>query len=221
MSANGGPTGKKPGRLSPEELAGEVARRLRLDRGGHRRRGRFDIVTASRIAMVLGVILFGIGAVFAAAWVGRLFGFETTGVVIEETPVVGCPGEPELGVIFSGETVQLVGVSRDGAWYALRDERGPGDVVFADALRISPGEDFEKLPVRDCDPRSAEEIAAAQSTTTGTAEETTIPSTMPTTTVPGETTTTAEPSQTTSRPTRRGTPSPGTTTTTSRWVTTK
>lgn len=223
MTANQDPPGKPPRRLSPSELAEEVAKRLKSggsSRGGHRRQRRFDIVTASRIAMILGVVLLGIGAVFAVSWIGRLAGFETTGTVIEETPIFGCPREPEVGVLFSGETVELVGRSQDDAWFAVRDGRGPGNVVYADALRIDPAEDAERLPVRSCDPRDADEVAAASITsdvgqeTTTTGVTTTTP--IPTTTTPGETTTTSPATGAGGggRPPRRGTPSPGTTTTT-------
>ncbi|MDP9143265.1 MAG: hypothetical protein M3N43_00940, partial [Actinomycetota bacterium] len=221
MTANQGPPGKPPRRLSPSELAEEVAKRLKSGgsgRGGHRRQRRFDIVTASRVAMVLGVVLLGVGAVFAVAWIGRLAGFETTGTVIDGTPLFGCPGEPEVGVLFSGETVELVGRSEDGAWFAVRDDRGPGNVVYADALRISPEKDADRLSVRSCDPRDADEVAAASITsdpgqTTTTTSGTTTTST---TTTPGETTTTgpATGAGGSGRPPRRNTPSPGTTTTT-------
>lgn len=220
MTANQDPPGKPSRRLSPLELAEEVAKRLKSGgsgRGGHRRQRRFDIVTASRVVLALSVVLLGIGAVFAVTWIGRLAGFETTGTVIEGTPIFGCPGEPEVGVLFSGETVELVGRSEDAAWFAVRDARGPGNVVYADAVRISPGEDAERLSVRSCDPRAADEVAAASITSVIGQETTTTGATIttPTTTTPGETTTT---SLTTGagggRPPRRNAPSPGTITTT-------
>lgn len=167
MSSNQDPPPKPSRRLSPDELAGEIAKRLRsgrAERGEHRQR-RFDIVTVGRIGLGVGIVLVAIGALFAVAWISRLAGFETSGTVIEETPVYGCAGEPEAGVLFSGETVQLVGVSEDGAWYAVRDERGPGDVVYADALQIDAEGDVTQLETRPCEPRDSAAIAAAETST--------------------------------------------------------
>ncbi|MGH8913874.1 MAG: hypothetical protein ACRDZM_05075 [Acidimicrobiia bacterium] len=189
-------SGDPPRRLSPSELAEEVARRLKSgspSRGAHRRRPRFDIVTASRIAMALAVVLLAAGAVLAISWVGRLAGFETTGTVLTESAVYGCPGEPELGVLFSGETVELVGRSTDGAWFAVRDGRGPGNVVYAGADSIDPAGDFEQLATRSCDPRDADEVAAVDITNdpgTGSLVTTTV-STTSETTAPGTTSTVA------------------------------
>jgi len=213
-------------RLSPDELAGEVAKRLRSarpERAEHRRT-RFDVVTASRIVMALGVVLFGAGVVFAGVWVSGLAGYETPGTVNNETPVFGCPGEPEIGALFTGETVELVGKSEDGAWFAVRDERGPGEVVFADAQAIEPDGDHEQLAVRTCDPRAVDEVASATAETTTSSEAaaettTTTENTLPTTTTPGQSPTTTAPGST-ARPPRRGTPSPGTTTTTTTTTTT-
>lgn len=217
MSANGDPPDRRPRRLSPDELAGEVARRLKLDRGGHRRAPRIDVVTVSRIVMGFGVVLLGLGVFAAANWIGGLSGFETTGTVNLDTEALGCPGEPPIGFLFSGETVELVGRTADGRWYAVRDRRGRGNVVYADASAITPAEDPSQLKVRSCDPRSADEVAAAQmSATTGIAGDLTTTTTMvPVTTLPGITTTTVEDdSPSPARPRRRGSPSPGTTTTT-------
>jgi hypothetical protein len=215
MSVNGDPPGKRSRRLSPEELAGEVARRLKLDRGGHRRPRRLDVVVVSRIVMGVAVVLLGIGLVFAVSWVGRLLGVEVTGTVSQETPVFGCPGEVALGVLFTGETVQLVGRTDDGGWFVVRDERGPGDLVFADAAAIEAGDDQGRLRARSCDPRRPDEVAAAEVTATtaiGTSS-TTGTSLAPTTTLPGITTTIVT-GPTSGRPPRRPTSSPGTTTTT-------
>lgn len=218
MPDNRDPSGKKPRRLSPEELAGEVARRLKLDRGGHRKRRRLDVVTVARVAMGLGVVLLGVGLVYAADWVGRLAGFETTGTVNTETPAFGCPGETEVGLLFSGETVELVGRSDDNAWLVIRDRRGPGNVVYADRLAITADEPIAELSVRDCDARSPDEVAAAQ--VTSEPEESSTVTSAPAssstvTTIPGESTTTSEADRRPAgRPARRSSPSPGSTTTT-------
>ncbi len=233
MTLNQDPSGKRPKRLTPEELAGEVARRLKLDRGGHRKSSRIDIVTISRIVMGLGVVVLGFGVVFAAKWAIGLAGFETTGTVDQETPIFGCPGEPQAGVLFSGETVELVGRSEDGLWFVVRHPRGPGNMVYADSAAISPAEDPSELRVRTCEPRSDEVVAAALASTTSAAQSSTIDpgvsstETIPTTTIPGEVTTTARrgradharhPVPTTTTTTRPGSPTtttrpPATTTT--------
>ncbi len=134
MSVNPGPPGKGAKRLSPDELAQEVASLLKGGASGHpERRLRIDIVTLSRIVMALAVVLFGVGVAVAVPWIGGLVGFETPGMVIQGGPVVGCPGEIEIGEVFKGETVQVVGRTDDGVYFAVRDERGPGDVVYVDA----------------------------------------------------------------------------------------
>ena len=218
MSHSQGPPGRRPSRrLSPDELAREVARRLKTgssSRGGHRRRTSFDILTTTRILMVLGVVFLGAGAVSGVAWIGRVAGYETTGKMIETRPVFGCPGESELGAVFDGETVVVVGRSEDGRSYVLRDQRGPGGMAYVEAEAIDEVEDPDRLPVRTCEPRSASEVAAAEVSsptttpivsTTSRGSTTTVPETPPITRVdPGS-----------SRPPRRGTPGPGAPPTTS------
>ncbi|MGH8870756.1 MAG: hypothetical protein ACRDWS_02130 [Acidimicrobiia bacterium] len=215
MSVNQEPPGKRSRRISPDEFAREVAKGLKAGssgRGEHRRSPRFDVVTVSRLIMGLGLVLLGLGAMFAVIWIGRLASYETVGSVIDETPVFGCPGETEIGALFSGETVQVVGRTGNRAYYAVRDGRGPGNVVYADAAAIAGVEDAERLPVRSCEPRDLYEILAAETSlmTLEPGTSTTVPA--PTTTTPGESTSTeASPSL---PPPRRGPSGPGTPTTT-------
>lgn len=217
MSHSQGPPGRRHSRrLAPDELAREVANRLKTGpspRGGHRRRRSFDVVTLTRILMVLAVVGLGVGAVYGVAWIGRA-GYETTGKVIETRGVSGCPGESELGAVFDGETVEVVGRSEDGRSYVLRDQRGPGGLVYVDAEAVAEVEDPERLPVRSCEPRSESEVAAAElSSPTTTSMIVSTTNRGSTTTVPETSTTQAEPGS--ARPARRGTPSPGAPPTTS------
>ncbi|MGH8953323.1 MAG: hypothetical protein ACRDX9_18125 [Acidimicrobiia bacterium] len=214
MSYNQDPTGKRSNRLSPDQLAQEVAKLLKKDTPGTGRRlPRFDVVSVSRIVLALGIVFVGLGTAFAVSLVGRLGDYETTGSVLSETPVFGCPGEPESGALFIGETVRVIGLSDDGDFYALRDERGPGDVAYADAAVIGAVEAPDRLTARSCEPRSAAQVLAAATSADAT---TSVPSTVSTTTTiaPGTTidssTTTVPPG----RPPRRGTSGPGTNTTT-------
>ncbi|MGA7097055.1 MAG: hypothetical protein WB245_05765 [Acidimicrobiia bacterium] len=208
-------TGESGRRLSPDQLARDLAKRLGSGKasGAHRRRGpKFDIVTVSRLIMFLGVVAIGFGVVFAGMWLVSLIGFKTPGTVDQGTPVFGCPGDPQVGALYNGERVQIIGRSEDGVWYALKDDRGPGNVVFADSSRITPDEDPSALSVRDCTPGLA--LSSASSTTT--VAETTV-TTSPTagTTLTTTTSLDEEAAVTTAGPPpRHGTPSPGTTTTT-------
>ncbi len=197
-------------RLSPDQLAKDLAARLGGKSGAHRRRGpRFDIVTASRVILILGIVVIGFGVVFAGMWLVSLIGFKTPGTVTQGTPVLACPGDPQIGALFNGQRVQIIGRSEDGLWYALRDDRGPGNVVFADSSRITPDEDPGALSVRTCTPGLA--IAGTSSTTTS--EETTVTTAgEPSTTL---TTTTLEGEAVSPRPGRAShSPVPTTTTTT-------
>lgn len=216
MSHNQGPPGRRSSRrLAPEELAHEVARRLKTGppgRGGRRRRRSFDIVTVSRILMVLGIVALGAGAVYGVAWIGRV-AYESTGIVTAGSPIFGCPGEPERGAVFAGETVEVVGRTEDGSHYALRDSRGPGGLVFVGADVIDAVEDPDRLPLRSCEPRTEAEVAAEiLISTTAPATGSTTGSTV--TTLPGGSTTTPADAGTESRP-RRRTPLPGIAPTTS------
>ena len=212
MSVNPGPAGEGARRRSPDELAQEVANLLKKGGTGHHSQPRrFDIVTVSRIAMALGVVVFGVGVAVAVPWIGGLAGYESPGMVNQGGPVVGCPGEPEVGEVFTGETVQVVGRSEDGLFYALRDERGPGDVVYADASAITDVEEANRLPTRSCEPREDAAVLAA-ATTVGPGDL--IPTTTTTpTTMAGDTATTSGtvdvPETTVGRPPRRRTSIPG------------
>jgi len=213
MSVNPGPPGRGARRRSPEEFAQEVAGLLKKDGSGHpERRNRIDIVTVSRIVMALVVVVFGVGVAVAVPWIGGLAGYETPGMVTGGGPVVGCPGEIEIGEVFKGETVQVVGRSGDGRYYVLRDERGPGDVVYADARAVTDVDDADRLPTKSCEPRDDAAVLAA-ATTVGPGEPIAPVTTTPTTTIPGDTTTTTAPvvvpDERARRPPRRGTASPG------------
>lgn len=209
MSVNPGPPGKGSRRLSPDELAQEVASLLKRDDSEPVGRRHIDIVTISRILMTLGVLLLGVGVAVAVPWIAGMAGYETAGTVIQGVPVMGCPGEPPMGEVFSGETVQVVGRSDDRFFYALRDDRGPGDVVYAETGAIGGVEEPDGLPTRTCEPREEVEVLAA-ATTIGQSEP------PPTTAAPTTTevaiaasTTSTTPDVTIRRPPRRATASPG------------
>ena len=217
MSVNPGPPGRGAKRLSPDELAQEVASLLKGGAPGHpERRLRIDIVTVSRIVMALAVVLFGVGVAVAVPWIGGLVGFESPGMVIQGGPVVGCPGEIEIGEVFKGETVQVVGRTDDGVHFALRDERGPGDVVYVEAQAITDVDDEDLLPARSCEPRDEAAVLAA-ATTVGPGDPVPTTTAVTSTSMVGETTTTATaagPDGRIGRPPRRGTATPGAPTTT-------
>ena len=212
MSVNPGPPGEGARRRSPDELAREVASLLEKGSTGRQsQQRRFDVVTVSRIVMALAVVVFGVGVAVAVPWIGGLAGYEAPGMVNQGGPVVGCPGEPEVGEVFTGETVQVVGRTDDGLFYALRDERGPGDVVYADASAITDVEDADKLPTRSCEPREdAAILAVAATVSPGDPIQTTT--TTPTT-MAGDTTTTSgmveDPETPVGPPPRRRTSIPG------------
>jgi len=212
MSVNPGPPGNGARRLSPDELAQEVASLLKGGASGHpERRLRIDIVTVSRIVMALAVVLFGVGVAVAVPWIGGLVGFETPGMVTQGGPVVGCPGEIEIGEVFKGETVQVVGRTDDGLYLALRDERGPGDVVYVDAQTITDVDDEDLLPPRSCEPRDEGAVLAA-ATTVGPGDPIPTTTVVTSTSITGDTTTTVlttGPDGRVGRPPRRGTASPG------------
>ena len=216
MSVNPGPPGDGARRRSPDQLAQEVASLLKKGSTGHQARRRVDIVTVTRVVMALGVLVLGVGVAVAVPWIDGLAGYESPGMVAQGGPVVGCPGELEIGEVFKGETVQVVGRSEDGLSYALRDARGPGDVVYAEAAAITNLEDADRLPTRSCEPRDDATVLAAATTTvpgdpapTTTTTPTTIAAATPTTTAPAP-----APEMPVGRPPRRGASSPGASTTT-------
>jgi hypothetical protein len=217
MSVNPGPPGKGAKRLSPDELAQEVARLLKEGAPRHpERRLRIDIVTASRIVMALAVVLFGVGVAVAVPWIGGLAGFETSGLVIQGGAVVGCPGEIEIGEVFKGETVRVVGRTDDDLYFALRDERGPGDVVYVDAEAINDLDDAGLLPPKSCEPRDEAAVLAAATTVSPSDALPTTTAVAPTSITRDTTTTvvTGGPDGKVGRPPRRGTATPGAPTTT-------
>jgi hypothetical protein len=195
--------------LSPNELAQQVARHLR--RGEHvERRRHFDIVSLSRIGVVVGILLLGVGVAVALPWFGRLAGYETTGLVEAAAPIMGCPGESEIGRLIPGDTVQVVGVSEDGRSVALRDGRGPGDIVYVETAAVGNVAQPERLPVRPCQPRDGGEILAVPATTVVTPMSTsTVGDAGTIESETASTTTTEVPEIVAVGPRRRGTPSPG------------
>lgn len=218
MSVNPGPPGKGAKRLSPDELAQEVARLLKKDGPRHVERSRrFDVVSLRRILMAVTVVLLGVGVAVAVPWIGGLVGYETPGMVSQGGPIFGCPGELALGEVFKGETVQVVGRSDNDLFYALRDERGPDDIVYAEVPAVTNVDDAERLPTRSCEPRDDAVVLAAATTlgvddsipTTTTTTPTTMAGDVGTTTIP-----VVGPGVTVGRPPRRGTSTPGAPTTT-------
>lgn len=221
MSVNSNGPEKGPGRLSPDELAQRVARHLRHEEQVERDR-RFDIVTLARIGAVVGLLVLGVGVAVAVPWVGRLAGYETPGTVEAAAAVTGCPGEPEIGRLITGDTVQVVGITQNGKYIALRDGRGPGNVVYVETGSLGDVAEPDRLPVRSCQPREEGEILAAPGTTALLAESTTtIPDTATSEQADGApATTTPGPGVVPNRPRRRSTSSPGPVTTTPPTVTT-
>jgi hypothetical protein len=69
------PPGRGAKRLSPDELAQEVASRLKKDGPRYAERPRrFDVVSLSRVLMAVTVVLFGVGVAVAVPWIGGLAG---------------------------------------------------------------------------------------------------------------------------------------------------
>jgi hypothetical protein len=197
-------------------LARDLADRLKSVGGaaGDRRRilPKFDLLNAGRLVLGFGALLLMAGLVAAFSWLSGLRGFETTGTVTVGSPVYACPGGPQLGEVFEGEKINLIGRSPDQVWLVVRDGRGPGNRVYVLESVVAAEGDVTLLSTRECEP--GEGAIAAGQTTTAAGENTTIVSTIPTTTTPGETTTTEAAGPTGGRPRRRATASPGTTTTT-------
>ncbi|MDP9495024.1 MAG: hypothetical protein M3P87_07265, partial [Actinomycetota bacterium] len=128
------PGPRKSRRLAPDELARELAHRLKLAGGpdSDRRRflPRFDLLNAGRLIMGFAALLVGVGIVVGFTWLSGLAGYETTGTVSETTSAYACPGGPEVGKVFEGERITLIGLSPDQTWLAVRDSRGPGNAVY-------------------------------------------------------------------------------------------
>jgi hypothetical protein len=207
MSVNPKDPVKGSERLSPDELAQRVARHLRTDEPAQHGRA-FDIVNLGRIAVVFGLVLLGVGVAVAVPWVGRLVGYETAGVVVAAAPITACPGEPPTSRLILGDTVQVVGVTDDGQYLALRDGRGPGNVVYVEAAAVGNLVEPERLPVKSCQPVEEPEILAAPGTTApALITTTTVSATVETAGQPSASTTTT-PGAPAGRPPRRGTPGP-------------
>jgi hypothetical protein len=158
---------------------------------------------------VIGLVLLGVGVAVAVPWVGRLAGYETPGTVAAAAPVAGCPGEWAVGRLILGDTVQVVGVTEDGRHLALRDGRGPGNVVYVESAAVAGLTEPERLPMKVCQPREEPEILA--SPTTSTAVEVITTTNHDTVTTPAlDTPTTTTPDTQVGRPPRRGMSGPGT-----------
>ncbi|HET9202976.1 MAG TPA: hypothetical protein VFP67_07505 [Acidimicrobiia bacterium] len=206
MSGNPNHPGQGSGFISPDELAQRVARHLCRDEEEVQRRRRFEIVGLSRVAVVIGLVVLGVGVAVAVPWVRGLAGYETSGIVHTAAQTIACPGESPIGRLIRGDTVQVVGLTEDGLFYALRDVRSPGNVVYVEVAAVGDVAEPERLPVSACLPSGGSTILA----TPGTGPATTVSST---TIGEAETTLPAEVSPITTMPAgpppRRGIPSPG------------
>ncbi len=217
MTSNQEPLDPKKGkRLAPDELARDIASRLKMSGGSHvaerRFLPRFDLLNAGRLIMGFGALLLGAALIAGFSWLSSLSGYETPGTVIESSPVYACPGGPQLGEVFEGEAINVIGRSPDQAWLVLEDTRGPGNRVYVLQPAITVEGDLSLLSTRECQPGDGQPIAAGQTIPPG--ESSTTVSTIPTTTTPGETTTSAASNPQSRGPRHRNSPSPGTTTTT-------
>ncbi len=250
MTASQNPPGpRKSRRLAPDELARELANRLKSAGGpdSDRKRflPRFDLLNAGRLIMGFAALLVGVGLVVGFSWLSGMAGYETTGTVSETTPAYACPGEPELGKVFEGEAITLIGLSPDQIWLAVRDNRGPGNAVYVQRSLVAVDGDVSLLSTRECQPSDAQRIAAGQtsaapgegpSTSLGvvtTADNTlngvtastegsglpvasgTIPRAPTTTTQPYSVTTTTRPNSVTTQPGTTTSPTSSTSTSTS------
>lgn len=170
MTANQEPPGPRRSRhLSPDELARELANRLKYGDGPVSGRKRilpeFDLLNAGRLIMGFGALLLVVGLVVGFVWLSGLSGYETTGTVTQGSPGYGCPGGPELGELFEGEKVALIGRSPDRVWLVARDDRGPGNAVYVFESVVAPEGDVTLLPTRECEPSDGQPVAAGQTTT--------------------------------------------------------
>ena len=219
MTSSQEPPGpKKRRRLAPDELARDIANRLKSSSGSHvagrRFLPQFDLLNAGRLIMGFGALILGAALIAGVTWLSGLSDYETTGRVTAGSPAYACPGGPELGEVFEGEEVILIGRSLDRAWLVVRDERAPGNQAYVLESVVETDGDVTLLSTRECDPSDGQPVAAGESTTSASASGETSTTYLPTLpTSPGPTT--GEPTTTSSgRPPRRNTPSPGTTTTT-------
>lgn len=209
MSGNPNHPGQGSGFISPDELAQRVARHLCRDEEEVQRRRRFEIVSLSRAAVVIGLVALGVGVAVAVPWVRGLAGYETSGIVHTAAQTIACPGESPIGRLIRGDTVQVVGLTEDGLFYALRDVRSPGNVVYVEVAAVGDVAEPERLPVSACLPSGGSTILA----TPGTGAATTVSSTTirkAGTTLPAEVSPiTTTPTMPAEPPPRRGIPSPG------------
>ncbi len=167
MTSDEGPSGPKKGRrLAPDELARDIANRLKVSGGSHVAERRFlphfDLLNAGRLVMGLGALLLGAALIAGFTWLSGLSGYEAPGSVIESSPVYACPGGPQLGEVFEGEAITVVGRSPDQTWLILRDARGPGNRVYVLQSAIRVDGDLTLFSSRECQPTDGQPIAAGQ-----------------------------------------------------------
>jgi hypothetical protein len=189
------PGPRRSRRLGPDELARDLANRLKTtrdpDAGGRRFLPHFDMLNAGRLILGLGALLILAGLVFGFTWLSGLAGYQTTGTVSETSPVYGCPGEPELGKVFAGESITLIGRSADQVWLAVRDQRGPGDTVYVLASVVEVDGDASLFSARECQPSAVLPVAIDQTTLGGSPASTGVVATTTTPTASTFTETTA------------------------------
>ena len=188
MTSDQGPLDPKKGkRLAPDELARDIASRLKMSGGSHvaerRFLPRFDLLNAGRLIMGFGALLLGAALIAGFSWLSGLSSYETPGTVIESSPVYACPGGDRLGEVFEGEAITVIGRSPDQIWLVLRDNRGPGNRAYVLQSAIKVEGDLTLLSTRECQPGDGQPIAAGQTIPPG--ESSTTVSTIPTTTTPG------------------------------------
>jgi hypothetical protein len=139
------------------------------------------MLNAGRLILGLGALLILAGLVAGFTWLSGLARYQTTGTVSETSPVYGCPGEPDLGKVFAGERITLIGRSPDQVWLAVRDQRGPGDTVYVLASVVEVDGDASLFTARECQPLDVLPVAldrttlADSSTSTGAVVATTTP----------------------------------------------
>ncbi len=153
MTSDQDPSGPKKGRrLAPDELARDIANRLKVSGGSHvaerRFLPRFDLLNAGRLIMGLGALLLGALLIAGFTWLSGLNGYEAPGSVTGSSPVYACPGGPQLGEVFEGEAITVIGRSPDQTWLILRDARGPGNRVYVleSAIRVDGDQESAFVP---------------------------------------------------------------------------
>ena len=165
MNVNPGPPGKGVKRLSPDELAQEVASLLKKDGPRHvERPRRFDVVSLSRILMAVTVVLLGVGVAVAVPWIGGLVGCETPGMVSQGGPIFGCPGSSRSARCSKARAVTW-SVAVMTACFTLCVTRAAPMTSSTPTFRLSTDvDDAERLPTRSCEPRDDAVLLAAATT---------------------------------------------------------